>query len=78
LELVTLTDPNLFSLDEHIKEHLKSNPELSTGAQLKIILYKLITYEISVQLKEIMSHMEVIGFMISLIMKLPKSNQLNL
>ena len=61
-----------FRLDGHIKEYLEDHPELPINAQLKIILHELITYDISVQLKELMNHMGVVSFMMPLVIKRPR------
>jgi hypothetical protein len=52
----------MFSLDDYIKEYLKTHPELSVGAQLKIILRELLTHDIIVQLQKLMNYMDIISF----------------
>lgn len=57
LERVTVPGSNLFVLDDYSKKGLKSHPEPSIGAQQKIILRELITYDIIVLLNQLKSRL---------------------
>jgi hypothetical protein len=71
LELGTVLSSNLFGLDGYIKKYLQTHPELSFGSQLYIVLRELITSDLILQLKEFMSHMDIITFSKPYIKKAP-------
>lgn len=62
MERVTIHCSNLFGLDDYIKQYLLEHPDITFGTQLKIILKKLITDDLILQINALKKYLNINSF----------------